>query len=191
MNRDLPSPELLRKLLRYDPETGKLFWKPRNERVQWDARWAGKEAFTNLSLNGYKFGRIYYKGYFAHRVAWAISFQEWPNGQIDHINGIRHDNRIKNLRVVSQSDNSKNSSIPSHNSSGFVGVSWCKKRNCWEAHIGISVPKYVTKNGKIKTSKKINLGYFKDLNEAIKARKLANEKYGFMPNHGRKRRYTK
>jgi len=82
--KDLPTPEMLRNLLRYDPETGKLFWQERPvemfggkdpQRAQkiFNTRYAGVEAFTCVNAVGYKNGRIFNQGLTAHRVAWAMS----------------------------------------------------------------------------------------------------------------------
>ncbi len=180
-----PSPGLLRKLLRYEPDTGKLFWRERtpdmfegglysSERScrAFNTRHADKEAFTSDSFDGYKQGMTLGKAYQAHRIVWALHYGEWPEGQIDHINGIRDDNRIVNLRVVSNSENCKNQKLRSTNTSGHLGVSWHKPTGRWQAYI--------------QTSGRINyLGIFKDFEEAVKVRKEAEEKYGYHENHGR------
>lgn len=183
----LPPPKLLRKLLEYEPETGLLFWKARGENSQWDGRFAGKEAFTTTLKSGYRFGRIYYAGFYAHRVAWAIYYDAWPVFQIDHLNGIRSDNRIENLRSATQSENSKNSAIPSHNTSGVVGVSWDKKAKKWASHIGVYTPDYITRSGHKRNSRKLHLGYFDTLEDAKRVRKRAEQEHGFQEGHGRAR----
>lgn len=83
---------------------------------------------------------------------------------IDHINRDRLDNRRSNLRVVDYSLNGFNKGKQSNNTSGHVGVSWEKKRNKWETHIKV--------NGKKKF-----LGYFDDIDDAIKVRKEAEVEY--------------
>ena len=111
----LPTPEQLREALEYSPETGKLFWKSRPQRhfqnkrawSAWNTRCAGREAFTGL-IKGYRFGVFNNKKYMAHRVAWAIYYGSWPQRSIDHINGVRDDNRISNLRDISVADNARN-----------------------------------------------------------------------------------
>ena len=182
---NLPSPEFLRKLLRYDAETGKLYWRERTPDMfiggehsaehicnRWNSRFADKEAFTASDNNGYKLGRISGRNYKAHRVIWAIFYGEWPNEQIDHISGVRDDNRISELRAVTHAENNKNQKRRSDNTSGVVGVDWCKGDRKWRARIRMS--------GKVK-----HIGYFVDFSEAVAARKAAEVEYNFHPNHGR------
>jgi len=117
------TPERLRQLLDYDPETGKLTWKardssqftrsyglcgPRHQAAVWSAKNAGREAFTYTNEHGYRKGKVDRQVYAAHRVAWAIYYGEWPKQIIDHINGEKSDNRITNLRDVSNSVNMRN-----------------------------------------------------------------------------------
>lgn len=172
----LPSIEELRQLLRCDPDAGKLFWLPRPDNVQWSGKWSGCEAFTTIGKNGYHFGRIHRRGFYAHRVIWTMCHGEWPNGQIDHINGSRTDNRIVNLRVCTQSENSKNACVPSHNTSGHMGVSFIKATGRWEAHIGMP-----------NARKKMTIGFFDSVDQAVSARKAAEKALGYHPNHGRSR----
>ena len=174
--------EVLRQLLRYDPETGKIFWKYRSEEfftdgvqsakhnaAKWNNKYANAEALTFLS-KGYLTGSILRKYALAHRVSYALYHGEWPNN-IDHINHNKSDNRIKNLRSVTKAENSKNLGMNKGNASGFNGVSWDKSKSRWAVKIHA--------NGK-----RINLGYYIDLNAAIAAREDANMKYNFHPNNG-------
>ena len=132
---------------------------------------AGNEA-GYLAENGYMYIRFQDKLYRAHRLAWYLTYGEWPNGQIDHINGIRNDNRIENLRVVDDAENRKNMCLRTDNKSGVSGVHWYKAYEKWMV--------YINSNGKRK-----NLGYFSDLFEAVCARKSAERDMGFHLNHGR------
>ena len=173
-------PDILRELLRYDPDTGKLYWLPRplhlckDERIckSWNTRLANTEALTAKDGNGYNHGTIFNKNYLAHRVAWAIHHGFWPNDQIDHISGVVSDNRICNLRVVSNATNGKNQKRSSNNSSGVTGVSWASVSNKWAARI-------------YKDGNRIHLGLFREKQDAIDARKVAEIKYGYHENHGR------
>lgn len=173
--------EDLRKIVRADFAEGKLFWleRPRSffsdevSRRKWNSRWAGKEAFTSLTNFGYAQGSILNQKYSAHRVMWALYHGKWPTHQIDHINGDRADNRIKNLRDVPQSQNVKNSRLSSSNTSGFCGVRWDKSRKKWFA--------YGKSGGPIK-----NLGRYDCVGLAILARLNFQKENGFSTRHGAK-----
>lgn len=168
---NIPEPKLLRQLLRYEPHTGKLFWLERPERPQFSARYAGKEALTSVR-HGYMCGEIFNKPVAAHRVAFAIYYGRWPNGEVDHINGDRSDNRISNLRDVTRKVNSRNMKKSASNRSGVTGVSFYKASKKWQARI-MSDGKY------------LHLGYFDKFKDAVSARKDAELKIGYHPNHGR------
>jgi hypothetical protein len=172
--KSLPSIDYLRKRLRYEPDTGKLFWLDHEGMSkQWRTRYAGKEALTANTEKGYLRGRISTKMFKAHRVAWALYYGVWPSDQIDHLNGIPYDNRIINLRVVSNQDNNKNKTMRSDNTSGVTGVHRHKPGAKWRA--------YVKVNGRT-----IWLGSFDTIEEAAAARKEADIKYGFTERHGTK-----
>lgn len=170
--------EILRQLLVYQPETGKLFWLyrplstfPTTRACNiWNARFAGKEAFTALS-EGYKVGRIHKKMYKAHRVIWALYYGNWPNDYIDHIDHNRDNNRIENLRITSHSENCKNRSKV-FSSGNVTGIYFLPKLNSWRARI--------RHNGKT-----IHLGYFKNKCDAAHAYENAKIQYNFHQNHGR------
>lgn len=183
MARDI-DPTILRQFLRYDPETGKLFWRERTAEDfsgsvraspavrcrQWNTRYASKEAFIYEDVNGYLRGEV--KGYvgLAHRIIWAIYHGEWPEN-VDHINGIKSDNRLANLRTVTKSENARNQKLNVRNTSGCSGVSLDSGKNLWLAEISAA-------------GKPIRLGYFRDLSDAIAARKQAEQELGYHPNHG-------
>ncbi len=113
------SPEELRLLFRYEPETGLLFWRDDQFRSRIKA---GSKA-GNRKPYGYV--RIQCKGEWllAHRVAWAIHFGAWPKGCIDHANKDRGDNRICNLREASHEQNMRNRTANKRNPTGLKGVS--------------------------------------------------------------------
>lgn len=163
-------PKDMRKLLRYEPDTGKLYWLPRDGKKSWNTRFSGKEAFTATHDKGYKRGAINGISYYAQRVIWAIVHDEIAI-QIDHINGNRTDNRIENLRSVDRTENARNAKEKRTNTSGVTGVSpHCGK---WMVTIGVK-------------SKTKYIGIFSEKNEAIAARKSAEAEYGYHQNHGRK-----
>lgn len=169
----LPTPEYLRKRLRCEPETGKLFWLDCDEKQQrWRTAWAGKEAFTALDRGGYKHGCIDFLKLRAHRVIWAMHYGVWPSDEIDHINGVRDDNRIGNLRVVSRHENMRNAAMHKNNTSGVCGVSWSKACCKWRAHIMVD-------------RKQIHLGVFDDVADAVAARLAAEREYGYTDRHGK------
>lgn len=119
MKMRVPTIEELRDRLSYNPETGALVWRKARS-----ARRVGSEA-KSLDVAGYiqvSFGgNCIHKG---HRIAWAIHHGKWPSGPIDHINGARSDNRIKNLREVDHQVNCQNVRLGSmvNQSTGFLGV---------------------------------------------------------------------
>jgi len=92
--------------------------------------------------------------------------------ECDHIDGDTLNNNIGNLRSVSSTGNSRNQRKKDNNTSGFTGVYYHKTARKWTAQICIK-------------GKCMNLGSFKEKSDAIEARKEANIKYGFHPNHGR------
>lgn len=179
----LPTPEQLRQLLDYEPVTGVLTWRERPaemftsdrlpasaRQTTWNARFGGKVAGF-IRPDGYRniqFGKRTVK---AHRVAWALHFGEWPASEIDHINHVRSDNRIANLRVTPRSKNARNKSKRRDNSSGFAGVSWHRRDMVWRA--------YIQHGGR-----QICLGSFAKKEDAIAARKAAKAQFSYHPNHG-------
>lgn len=166
------TPALLRALLRYESDTGLLFWRERprhlftldREHRRWNGRYANRPASYKRG-NGYLGLFVFRRGLSAHRVAWAVSQGEWPIGDVDHINGVRDDNRISNLRDVTRSENCRNASLSKANKTGATGVTF--------------------RRGKWRASMHIHLGLFDTLEEAVAARKEAEERLGYHPNHGR------
>jgi hypothetical protein len=186
MKQDKVSPEMLRKLMSYDPETGKLFWLERPVEMfldtvgrtkeqtcpTWNGRLAGKEAFTAYDGCGYRMGLVLRLQFRAHRVCWALHYGSWPIHQIDHINGIRDDNRISNLRDVLKSENGKNQKMPIRNTSGTIGVYASPTTGKWCAAIGVG-------------GHKTHLGTFESYEQAATARSVAADRHQFHQNHGR------
>ena len=86
---------------------------------------------------GYIVTTLFKKPVKVHRLAWALHYGEWPKGQIDHINGDKSDNRIENLRVVSNLQNKQNIMPPVNNTSGYLGVSYHKKSGKFAANIKV------------------------------------------------------
>jgi hypothetical protein len=168
-DKNLPSIEYLHKRLRYDPETGKLFWKDCDEMPNFfRAQRSGKEAMTAMDRGGYLIGKINRKTFKAHRVAWAIQTGRWPQNHIDHINGVRCDNRFVNLQESSPLENQRNRSANVNNTSGACGVVFEEGR--WRARIGVC--------GKV-----LSIGSFATFDEAKSARDDAAKQYGFTDRH--------
>ena len=138
----------LRELLDYKPETGVFTWLVNRSTTK-----AGSVAgHINKAMGYYKL-RIDGKIYWAHRVAWLYAYGKWPENQIDHINGIRHDNRIANIRSVTHSQNMQNLT-KARSESGLIGA-W-KQNGKWSSRIRV--------NGK-----EIKLGYFESKEKAHEA----------------------
>lgn len=153
----------LKSIISYDPATGIFKWL----RKKWGHK--GQEA-GYLNIGGYRVIMINNKNYSGARLAWFYIYGKWPKDQIDHINHIRNDNRLINLREVTNQENQMNRSYTG-NSSGFRGVYWDKERRKWAPKIKVN-------------QKMIHLGRFDNLEEAISIRLMAESEYGFHLNHG-------
>lgn len=152
----------LKSILDYNPKTGVFLWKKtgNNQFVK-----KGRTAGWDMG-DGYRRVTVLGGTYYAHRLAWLYMHGYFPEHGIDHINRDKKDNRIKNLRVVSQQCNVRNTGVRCNNRSGITGVLWAKQQKKWQAKIAVS-------------GKTIHLGYHKDKIEAAKARHLGEIKYGF------------
>lgn len=183
-DRQLPSIDLLRQLLRYDADTGLLFWKerpiemfvggeypPERRAASWNSRCADKEAFTYVNSAGYRSGAVNDLLLLAHRVIWAIHYSKWPDDDVDHIDGDKLNNRIANLRDVPQAVNTRNAVGKSNNTSGVTGVSWRPDRGKWRARVMVNY-------------REISLGHFDTLEEATIAREAAVRQFDFTERHG-------
>jgi len=149
----------------YDEKTGKLYWKPvhswKNRHII-NSNNSNKEAGTIAGeRKKYLQVRLKNKKYYVHKIIWLYYYGYYSENQIDHINKNSFDNRIENLREVSQQCNSRNSKISCNNKSTINGVSWDKTHCTWKIYIGL--------NGK-----NCHLGSTKDLYEAACLR-LASE----------------
>lgn len=156
----------VREVLDYDRGTGEFRWaQPINARI------VVGDIAGGPHCRGYWWMSIDGRRYLAHRVAWLHVYGEWPALQIDHINGIRTDNRIANLRQATQSQNNGNCPAHSRNQSGHKGVCWSKRRMKWVAQIMV--------NGKSS-----HLGYFDDVEAAAAVYRQALERHhGRFANH--------
>lgn len=178
------SQKTLKEILYFDEGTGLFKWKARELKFfssisdcnRWNTRYEGKQCGSVRKAKDVNYIEINIgnKMYYAHRLVFLYLKGTFPNNQVDHINGRGDDNRLINLRLVSNEGNSKNKSIPKNNKSGVIGVYFSKKRNMWIAQISI--------DGSIKS-----LGGFLSFNDAVKARLKSEKINGYHYNHGRKR----
>lgn len=157
------------KIFKYEPSTGHLV-----NRI--DRNYNSKEGAVSGSINaceGYVVIGFCQKLYKAHRVIWEMVNGPIPDGlEIDHISGQRDDNRIDNLRLVTDSGNMRNKKRHRNNTSGYTGVSWHKKSGKYTARIWGS------------DSRK-NLGLFQTAEQAHQAYLAAARELGYHENHGR------
>lgn len=127
--------ERLRAVLRYEPETGNFIWlesgRGRYKRTGTVAGTLSRWGYTVIGVDGTQ--------YLAHRMVWLCIHGEWPGQEIDHINGVKTDNRIANLRDVSRSVNQENiRTARSDSKSGMLGVSWNVQQSKWIASIQVN-----------------------------------------------------
>lgn len=95
-----PDVSRLRARLDYDAEAGKLWWKPAPDLTPtWNARYAGREAFTTISKAGYRVSAIDGDKFYGQHVLWALCHGEWPSGRIRFLDMDRANIRIDNLRL--------------------------------------------------------------------------------------------
>lgn len=122
----------VKKLFDYDANTGNLIWKVslRNTNIGMIAGTRDKSDYTQISFD--------YNRYQAHRLIWLWYYGYMPENQIDHIDRNKTNNRIENLREVSNQCNARNTENRSDNKSGVKGISWSKRGGCWMACITIN-----------------------------------------------------
>lgn len=130
------TPEKLREMLMYDENTGVFRWRVRPT-IRSKVR-AGDIAGCRDNRRGNVLIKVPGEPlHQAHRLAWLYVYGEWPKQHIDHINGNPSDNRIENLRDVSPQINAQNKRkiMVTNKSSGFLGVTFCKKAQKFQAQI--------------------------------------------------------
>lgn len=144
--------DALRNAVVYEPNSGEFRQKlGQGRRVRRGLLVAGY-----LRPDGYRVICVLGKHYLAHRLAWLYEHGTWPADQIDHVNGIRCDNSIANLRAAVSAENNQNRGRRCDNSSGFVGVSAHKSSGRWQAKIGVA-------------GRRIHLGLFASAGDAAQA----------------------
>jgi hypothetical protein len=142
--------EYLKSILRYDPETGLFTWAKKIPHSKSIAQAGGlcSQKYWRIKINK--------RSYKAHRLAWLYVYGAMPDGQIDHINGIRSDNRMVNLRQAQASDNALNRTLVAKSTSGMLGVTYRKTSHTYVARLQV--------NGK-----RITIGYYDCPQKALQA----------------------
>lgn len=154
------STEYLKELFSYNELTGELSRKG-----------SGFVYTTPDKSNGYIRVRLCGKMYYAHRIIMQMVNGYPPEGQVDHIDRDRTNNRLSNLHVVSHADNTLNKSKLSNNTSGVTGVYFDKRTNKWRAAVELK--------GKV-----YRLGRFSNIEDAKAARLAKQIELGFSDTHG-------
>jgi len=188
-----PSLKDARAFIDYDPNTGDLTHKARTPDMfpqgyrphaicaAWNKRNAGK-TWGAVAKSGHIKGRIKDADVYAHHVAWALHYGEWPTDHLNHLNGDPADNRIVNLRQVSQAEVVRNQSLHRDNRSGRIGVFQRSDTGKWVAKISRRGSQDYEYLG----------GAFDTLEDASEARAQAEARKKYHANHGRRpSRFTK
>lgn len=152
--------EYLKTILNYNKETG-IFTRLRINK--YSTRVKIEDKVGTIDGDGYRRIYIFYKHYLAHRLAWLYVYGELPKGQIDHLNGIRDDNRIENLRNVTSRENNQNRYY--HRNGKLVGCYYNKIKNNW-----ISTIRFNNKNikiGEFCTELEAHRAYLKFLDDSV------------------------
>ena len=139
--------ERLKELLKYDPETGDFWWIAERQKGQY-AGTQDKGGYIHIQVDCHR--------YPAGRLAVLYMTGKWPNGDVDHINKRSDDNRWKNLREATRSQNKANGRKYKNNFSGFKGVCWNARQKKYQGQISC--------NGR-----QMYLGYFSSPEEAARA----------------------
>lgn len=170
--------EYVKEVLDYNTATGIFVWKKRDIThfktkrafTNWNNRYAGEVAGTKKPDSGYVIISINKQMFRAHRLAWLYVYGENPKNQIDHINGVRDDNRLENLRDTQQGENHKNKRLLCSNKTGYHGIT-IHKNGRYRVHAW-------------KQNVQQHLGYYKNIEDAVDARKKFELENGYHRNHG-------
>ena len=155
--KPLPPLDRIRELLDYDPITGVLLWKV--DRLGRGAPKAGQEAGT-LAPSGYRVVCVDRVGYRSHRLAWFLASGCDPGEfEVDHVNMLRADNRSENLRLATHQQNKLNTRQNGNNTTGLKNISLAKHHKSKPYMVKMRI-------GGVQR----NLGYYKNVDEAIKVR---------------------
>lgn len=155
--------EQARAVISYDADTG-LFTRINSPKQVVTAGWRDYKGYLKVEVLG--------KRVFCHRLAWLLTHGHWPDGEVDHVNGSKDDNRMQNLRVCTHQQNNHNQRARITNSSGVKNVSWHRKAGKWHVQVCLN---YQIHHG----------GLFADISDAARAAvELRNKLHGDFANHG-------
>lgn len=138
--------------LSYDAHTGLVTWRlnrSSNVKAGAVAGWDNGNGYRRIEIKG--------KRVYSHHVAWLFMTGEWPELEVDHINGDPSDNRPQNLRAANRFENTRNSSVRSHNQSGLKGAKYDRRHNIWIARI--TVDKKTTYLGRFRDAASAHVAY--------------------------------
>lgn len=171
LKREDITQELLKEYLSYDPITGYLTWiKKLGRKVV-----VGDRAGCLVNGRDSRTIKIFGIVFLEHRLIWLYLYGYYPSKSehIDHINHIEDDNSQRNLRLVSQAENNRNSSLRSDNALGRTGI-WITKLNKYKKYVAEIRDEKGKKHSKA----------FYTLQEAIAQREAWEVQFGYHPNHG-------
>ena len=145
--------EYAKEHLGFNFDTGEILWVkyPKNYNKINKPKIAGR-----LHYSGYRIITLMNKGVMAHRLIWAVYYNKWPDGSLDHIDGSKSNNSINNLRIATRSQNAYNCGPKKISTSGYKNVQWDKDTNKWRVR--------VTVNGK-----RHHIGRFENIDDAVLA----------------------
>lgn len=163
--------DTVKRFFRYDPDTGEFrrIAFVNNQGVLYQR----ESAVESKHQHGYYIAVVEGKRHRVHHLVFLYMTGSLPDKPVDHINGDRTDNRWCNLRLVEKVDNQKNQGVRTDNSTGCTGVYWYPPLSKYQAQITVA-------------GKRVHLGYFGALEDAVTARRAAEAKYGFHENHGKR-----
>lgn len=147
----------LKELFDYSPDGGFIRKVVLNRRSK-----VGEYVYGFSDRLGYKYASVDSKTYPMHRLIWAWHGHE--ESELDHVNRIRSDNRIENLRPASRCQNMWNKGKQSNNTSGVKGVCWKKDKDAWSVRLGVE-------------GRRLHIGYFKEIELAELVAIEARAKY--------------
>jgi hypothetical protein len=158
--------ERLRDLIDYDPLAGTFTWRK-------PLPVSGRTKAGSVSSRGYRWIQIDGDRHSAGRLAHLYMTGKWPDGDVDHINSVRDDNRWANLQVLSRSMNLRNQRRRLSNTSGRTGVWFCARTGCWVAEL------------RLRLDRVRHVRHFAEFDDAVACRRSLEQAHGFSVHHGR------